>query len=86
MAEQEVQHRTELYNLHREKFGEYLPLIRKQDVSGFIKRKPLWLTRPLGNTGLWIAILVFFGSRGALQAMRYPALVRATFKPATAPR
>ena len=44
-----------------------------------------WLTRPLGNTGLWIAILVFFGSRGALQAMRYPALVRATFKPATAP-
>ena len=25
-----------------------------------------WLTRPLGNTGLWIAILVFFGSRGAL--------------------
>ena len=45
-----------------------------------------WLTRPLGNTGLLIAILVFFGSRGALQAMRYPALVRATFKPATAPR
>ena len=38
-----------------------------------------WLTRPLGNTGLWIAILVFFGSRGALQAIRYPALVRATF-------
>ena len=38
-----------------------------------------WLTRPLGNTGLWIAILVFFGSRGALQAMRYPALARATF-------
>jgi len=44
-----------------------------------------WLTRPLGNTGLWIAILVFFGSRGALQAMRYPALVRATFNSATAP-
>ena len=35
-----------------------------------------WLTLPLGNTGLWIAILVFFGSRGALQAARYPALVR----------
>jgi MATE family multidrug resistance protein len=44
-----------------------------------------WLTRPLGNTGLWIAILVFFGSRGALQAMRYPALARATFNSATAP-
>ncbi len=45
-----------------------------------------WLTRPLGNTGLWIAILVFFGARGALQAARYPALVRATFSAATAPR
>jgi multidrug resistance protein, MATE family len=43
-----------------------------------------WLTLPLGNTGLWIAILVFFGARGALQAARYPALVKATFKPATA--
>ncbi len=38
-----------------------------------------WLTLPLGNTGLWIAILMFFGSRGALQAARYPALARATF-------
>jgi len=38
-----------------------------------------WLTRPLGNAGLWIAILMFFGSRGALQAARYPKLVRATF-------
>jgi MATE family multidrug resistance protein len=45
-----------------------------------------WLTLPLGNTGLWIAILVFFGARGALQAARYPALVRTTFTPATAPR
>jgi MATE family multidrug resistance protein len=42
------------------------------------------LTLPLGNTGLWIAILVFFGARGALQAARYPALARATFNPATA--
>ena len=39
-----------------------------------------WLTRPLGNTGLWLAILIFLGSRGVLQAARYPALVRATFK------
>ena len=40
----------------------------------------------LGNTGLWIALLVFFGARGALQAARYPAMVRATFTSATAPR
>jgi multidrug resistance protein, MATE family len=43
-----------------------------------------WLTLSLSNTGLWIAILVFFGARGALQAARYPALVRTTFNPATA--
>jgi len=43
-----------------------------------------WLLRPLGNTGLWLAILIYFGARGALQATRYPALARATFKPATA--
>jgi len=44
-----------------------------------------WLLRPFGNSGLWLAILIFFGARGALQAMRYPALARATFRPATAP-
>ena len=45
-----------------------------------------WITLPLGNTGLWLAILVFLGVRGALQAARYPALARATFNPATALR
>jgi len=49
MAEEEVQHRTMLYELYRQKFGEYLPLIRRQDVKGFLHPKqPLWLTRPLG--------------------------------------
>ena len=49
MADEEVQHRTMLYNLYREKFGDYLPLIRRQDVQGFLHRKkPLWLMRPLG--------------------------------------
>ena len=48
MAEEEVRHRTQLFDLYREKFGEYLPLIRRQDVSGFVRHKPLWLVRPLG--------------------------------------
>jgi erythrin-vacuolar iron transport family protein len=49
MAEEEVHHRTMLYDLYRQKFGEYLPLIRRQDVKGFLHPKqPLWLTRPLG--------------------------------------
>jgi len=49
MAEEEVTHRTRLYDLYRQKFGEYLPLIRRQDVKGFIQHKSsLWLMRPLG--------------------------------------
>ncbi|HYS47856.1 MAG TPA: ferritin family protein [Xanthobacteraceae bacterium] len=48
MAEEEVRHRTMLFDLYRSKFGEYLPLIRRQDVRGFVRHKPLWLVRPLG--------------------------------------
>ncbi|MBI3435710.1 MAG: rubrerythrin [Proteobacteria bacterium] len=48
MADEEVQHRGMLYDLYRQKFGEYLPLIRRQDVKGFVQHKPLWLMRPLG--------------------------------------
>jgi erythrin-vacuolar iron transport family protein len=49
MAEEEVRHRSMLFDLYRQKFGEYLPLIRRQDVRGFIsQRRPLWLMRPLG--------------------------------------
>jgi erythrin-vacuolar iron transport family protein len=47
MAEEEVRHRTMLFDLYREKFGDYLPLIRRQDVKGFITKRPLWLVRPL---------------------------------------
>jgi erythrin-vacuolar iron transport family protein len=38
-----------LFDLYRKKFGDYLPLIRRQDVKGFLHPKqPLWLARPLG--------------------------------------
>jgi rubrerythrin len=47
MAEEEVSHRNMLFDLYRAKFGEYLPLIRRLDVKGFIQKKPLWLMQPL---------------------------------------
>jgi rubrerythrin len=37
-----------LLDLHRSRFGEFLPLIRRQDVNGFAARRPIWLNRPLG--------------------------------------
>ena len=49
MADEEVTHRSRLFDLYRQKFGEYLPLIRRQDVKGFIQHKSTpWLMRPLG--------------------------------------
>jgi erythrin-vacuolar iron transport family protein len=48
MADEEVHHRTMLFDLYRKKFGDYLPLIRRTDVKDFIPHKSTpWLTRPL---------------------------------------
>jgi rubrerythrin len=47
MHDEEDGHRHRLINLYREKFGEHIPLIRRQDVRGFITRKPHWLTANL---------------------------------------
>src|SRR6516164_5396096 len=41
-------HRHRLLDLYRERFGDHIPLIRRQDVKGFVSRKPVWLVRPLG--------------------------------------
>ena len=47
MAAEENEHRRWLIDLYREKFGEHIPLIRRQDVRGFVARKPVWQTQPL---------------------------------------
>jgi multidrug resistance protein, MATE family len=40
-----------------------------------------WLAlRSFGNTGLWGALLVHYVARGGLQALRYPALLKASFR------
>jgi rubrerythrin len=41
-------HRHRLLELHKQKFGEHIPLIRRHDIKGFVTRKPVWLVRPLG--------------------------------------
>ena len=47
MRKEESEHRRRLIELHRQKFGEHIPLIRRQDVRGFVERKPVWLLHPL---------------------------------------
>ncbi|MGA2716228.1 MAG: iron exporter MbfA [Bryobacteraceae bacterium] len=48
MRVEESGHRRRLTDLYREKFGDHIPLIRRQDVRGFVTRRPVWLTKPLG--------------------------------------
>jgi rubrerythrin len=47
MRLEEDGHRHRLIDLYKNKFGEHIPLIRKEDVRGFVKRKPVWRARPL---------------------------------------
>jgi erythrin-vacuolar iron transport family protein len=47
MREEESGHRRRLIELFRQKFGEHIPLIRRQDVRGFVQRQPVWLIQPL---------------------------------------
>ena len=48
MREEEVVHRDRLLAMFRQRFGEHIPLIRRENVKGFLQRKPVWLVRPLG--------------------------------------
>jgi erythrin-vacuolar iron transport family protein len=42
MAVEESEHRRSLLDMYQQKFGDHIPLIRRQDVRGFIARKPVW--------------------------------------------
>lgn len=47
MAEEEHEHRRRLTEAYQKKFGDFIPLIRRSDVSGFVKHKPVWLMKTL---------------------------------------
>jgi erythrin-vacuolar iron transport family protein len=48
MRREEDGHRHRLLELYKSRFGDHVPLIRRQDVQGFVNRRPVWLVRPLG--------------------------------------
>jgi rubrerythrin len=50
LRKEEDGHRHRLLELYRQRFGEHIPLIRRHDVKGFVRRTPVWLVRPLGLT------------------------------------
>jgi erythrin-vacuolar iron transport family protein len=47
MAVEEDGHRQRLIELHRARFGEVIPLIRREHVAGFYARRPVWLSQSL---------------------------------------
>jgi rubrerythrin len=47
MQAEESEHRASLFETYRARFGEHIPLIRREDVKGFVQRRPFWLSRPL---------------------------------------
>jgi len=48
MRDEETSHRTRLIELYRSRYGDHIPLIRREDVRGFIRRQPAWLLQPFG--------------------------------------
>jgi hypothetical protein len=48
MAAEEDTHRQRLIELHRARFGEVIPLIRREHVAGYYARRPVWLVENLG--------------------------------------
>ena len=47
MAGEEGEHRRRLLDVYRERFGDHIPLIRRQDIRGFIQHKPVWQIYPM---------------------------------------
>lgn len=47
MAEEERGHRHMLLETYEQRFGPHLPPIRREDVKGFLRRRPIWLTKNL---------------------------------------
>lgn len=47
MRDEESGHRRKLIDMFHERFGHHIPLIRRQDVRGFVNRSPLWLSEPM---------------------------------------
>ena len=48
MAAEEDTHRQRLIDLHQRRFGDHIPLIRREHVAGFYARRPVWLVESLG--------------------------------------
>ena len=58
MCAEESAHRARLLETYKLKFGDYIPLVRRQDVKGFVKRRPIWLNRLLQPKRVLAAVML----------------------------
>ncbi|MGL4236494.1 iron exporter MbfA [Tabrizicola sp.] len=77
MASEEDGHRQRLIDLHRTRFGEVIPLIRREHVAGFYARRPLWLSQTL-------SLDTIRGEAGAMEKAAQDFYVRAAARTADA--
>jgi len=70
MAVEEDGHRQRLIDLHRARFGEVIPLIRREHVAGFYARRPVWLSQSL-------SLETMRGEAAAMEKVAHDFYVRA---------
>jgi len=71
MEAEEQEHRRLLTELYRSRFGEHIPLIRREDVKGFIRHKPVWQGWRTGVSALRIEAVRKLAETMELEARRY---------------
>ena len=59
MGKEENEHRKLLIDLYKKKFGNSIPIVKREHVSGFYKRKPIWLIENL-KLQLYATIKIFW--------------------------
>src|ERR1700739_4740508 len=74
MAEEERSHRHMLLELYEQRFGPHLPPIRRDNVKGFLRRRPVWLTKNLSLDTIRkeVATMEFEAARFYFRATNQP--------------
>jgi len=70
MSEEENGHRYRLLELYHTKVGDHIPLIRRQDVKGFLERKSFWLLRPLGVDKVRVQVVLMGAKASAFTRLQ----------------
>ena len=58
MCQEETGHHGRLLEIYKQEYGDHVPLVRRQDVKGFVKRKPIWLDRILQPKRVLSAVML----------------------------